>query len=259
MRIALIVVPYDSARRGERMGAGPLRLLDAGLEERLARAGHTVTVQVVEAPPTSWRAEIRTAFDLAASVADRVRAAAADGSHPLVLSGNCGPAALGCLAGLSAPPEVFWFDAHGDFNTPETTVGGFLDGMALATAAGRCWRRLTAALPGFEPVPDESITLIGARDLDPLEAEALQQSAVRRVSVAALRRHLPEAIRADRRAEQPAYLHLDLDVLDPREGRINSYAAPDGLTVCRHRVGGRRDQWGGAAPSRFAHGVRSRK
>ena len=231
MRIALIAVPYDSARRGERMGAGPARLLDAGLEQRLTQAGHHVTVQVVEAPSTSWRAEIRTAFDLAAAVADRVRAAVADGARPLVLSGNCGPAAHGCLAGLASPAQVFWFDAHGDFNTPETTVGGFLDGMSLATAAGRCWRQLTAALPGFDPVPEESITLIGARDLDPLEADALRQSAVRQVSVAGLRRELPEALRANRRAAGSAYLHLDLDVLDPREGRINSYAAPGGLNT----------------------------
>ncbi len=188
-----------------------------------------MTVQVVDAPPTSWRAEIRTAFDLAAAVAPIVRAAVADGARPLVLSGNCGPAAHGCLAGLSSGTEIFWFDAHGDFNTPETTVGGFLDGMSLATAAGRCWKQLTAALPGFEPVPEDSITLIGARDLDPLEAEALRQSAVRQVSVGGLRRELPAAL-GSRRADR-AYLHLDLDVLDPLEGRINSYAAPNGLTT----------------------------
>ena len=30
-----------------------------------------------------------------------------------------------------------WLDAHGDFNTPETTPSGFLGGMCLAAACGR--------------------------------------------------------------------------------------------------------------------------
>jgi hypothetical protein len=34
--------------------------------------------------------------------------------------------AIGTLGGLSpAPCATFWFDAHGDCNTPETTTTGF--------------------------------------------------------------------------------------------------------------------------------------
>jgi arginase len=228
MRVEVIAVPYDSARRGERMGAGPEHLLRAGLEDHLTRAGHSVWVRMLEAPADHWRAEIRTAFDLARAVSGAVSEALADGAFPLVLSGNCGPAALGCLSALRRP-SVFWFDAHGDFNTPETTIGGFLDGMALATVAGRCWHQLAAALPGFHPVPERSIALIGARDLDPLEAALLERSAIRRIAGARLRRDLPTVLAASE-ASAPTYLHLDLDVLDPREARVNPYAAPDGLS-----------------------------
>ncbi|HJR63622.1 MAG TPA: arginase family protein [Gemmatimonadaceae bacterium] len=229
MNVQLIAVPYDSARRGERMGAGP-ELLQGALVRQLEREGHAAGVRVLEAPTDSWRAEIRTAFDLARGVAWAVEETIADGGFPLVLSGNCGPAALGCVSALGHAPLVFWFDAHGDFNTPDTTMGGFLDGMAMAAMTGRCWPQLTAGIPGFSPLPEENVTLIGARDLDPLEATALEQSRVGRVSVGELRQALPAAIPAATARPSPAYLHLDLDVLDPGEGRVNPYQAPNGLT-----------------------------
>ncbi len=229
MRVALILIPYDSGRRGERLGAGPLRLLDAGLERRLSAAGHHVWVHIAEPPADLWRAEIGTAFALARAVAELVRQAAADGSFPVVLSGNCGPAAHGAVAGLGGAPAVVWFDAHGDFNTPETTVGGFLDGMSLATLSGRCWSGLAAGVPGFRPVPEAAVALVGARDLDPLETESLAASGIRRVAAGSVRAELPAALAALRRVRTGAYLHLDLDVLDPSEGRANPYAAPGGL------------------------------
>jgi arginase len=231
MRIQLIAVPYDSGRRGERMGAGPERLLDAGLERRLAHAGHELQVRVIDVPGGTWPAEIRMGFELAGRVSLAVRAAFDAGAFPLVLSGNCGPAALGCVAGLRGRSRVFWFDAHGDFNTPETTVGGFLDGMALATLTGRCWRQLAAGIPGFEPVEENLVTLIGARDLDPLEAEALESSAIRRFTIADVRARLAGLFTGPDLASTPAYLHFDLDVLDPAEGPINCYAAPGGLSL----------------------------
>lgn len=231
MQVQLIAVPYDSGRRGEPMGAGPERLLHAGLVSRLAHAGHHVQVRTIEAPADAWRSEIRTTFDLATGVSRAVTDAIGGGRFPLVLSGNCGPAALGCVAGMGAAPAVFWFDAHGDFNTPDTTIGGFLDGMAMATLTGRCWPTLAAAIPGFAPVAEKSVILLGARDLDPLEAAALDASAVRVVPPAELRIRLPAAIEDLRTGVSgPVYLHLDLDVMDPSEGPVNCYAAPGGLS-----------------------------
>jgi arginase len=230
MRVHLIAVPYDSGRRGERMGAGPEHLLESGLGSRLHEAGHEAQVRMVEAPADGWRAEIGTAFALARGVAAEVREAAAAGAFPLVLSGNCTPAALGCVSGLSGSPAVFWFDAHGDFNTPDTTIGGFLDGMALATVTGRCWPQLAGGIPGFAPVDEEAVALLGTRDLDPLEAAALARSPVRRVAPDEIRRRLPAVLGEMGLAGRPTYLHLDLDVLDPAEGRVNAFAAADGLS-----------------------------
>src|SRR5687767_1204236 len=146
------------------MGAGPESLAKP-VRAKLESLGHSVRTTTIEAPATSWRAEIRTAFDLAAQVSRAVRAASASQAFPLILTGNCG-AALGVVAGLGGTPPVLWFDAHGDFNTPETTIGGFLDGMSLATLTGQCWTQLAKTIPDFEPVPENRVWLLGVRDLD---------------------------------------------------------------------------------------------
>lgn len=232
MEIHLISVPYDTARRAERMGAGPDRLLGSGAAERLRSRGHGVRVEEIALPDDHFPAEIRTAFELQRAVAVSVRRATAGGSLPIVLAGNCNAAALGTLAGLRARQiGVLWFDSHGDFNTPETTIGGFLDGMALSMATGRCWTQLLEALPGFEPVALANVLLLGARDLDPLEASLLTEARVTLLHPVEEARLAP-ALERMRQRVRDVYVHIDLDVLDPAtHGRANTFAAPDGLTV----------------------------
>ncbi|MDQ3950494.1 MAG: arginase family protein [Gemmatimonadota bacterium] len=233
MDIHLLSVPYDTARRGERMGAGPDRLLESGAAVRLREHGHRVRVAEIAPPAGTFPAEIRTAFELQREVAAAVRGAVAEGALPVVLAGNCNAAALGTLAGLrERPVGVLWFDSHGDFNTPETTGSGFLDGMALAMATGRCWTQLLARLPGFEPVAPANVVLIGARDLDPIEASLLAESPVALIRPADVDTGLAPALDALRGRVRDVYVHIDLDVLDPAShGRANGLAAPDGLGV----------------------------
>jgi arginase len=253
MDIHLLHVPYDTARRGERMGAGPGHLLAAGAAERLRSRGHVVRVEEIALPDDEFPAEIRTAFDLQRAVAVGVRRAVAAGSLPIVLAGNCNVAALGILAGLRARNVgLLWFDSHGDFNTPETTIGGFLDGMALAMATGRCWVQLLERLPGFEPVALANVLLIGARDLDPLEASLLAESRVTLLQPADVDAGLASALDRLGQRVRDVYLHIDLDVLDPaKHGRANALAAPNGLMVDQIvsalRVAARRFRVRGAA------------
>jgi arginase len=229
MRIRILAVPYDTARRGWRMGAGPEHLLANGFPARLEAAGHSVDVTIVE-PHRDAPAEIATAFDLMARLSDAVRAAVRDGAFPMVLSGNCN-SAIGTLSGL-APRErsVFWFDAHGDANTPETTTTGFLDGTGLAAAMGWCWRGLTKQVPGFQPVSAKRVMLLGARDLDPEEKALLDDADVKQLSpIEIVAGRLAPALAAT--PDGAAYVHCDLDVLDPSEGRANPFLTPDGLSV----------------------------
>jgi arginase len=229
MRIQILAVPYDTARRGWRMGAGPGHLLANGLPARLEAAGHSVGVAMIE-PRRDAPAEIATAFDLMARVSDAVRAAVQEGAFPLVLSGNCN-SAVGTLSGLT-PRErsIFWFDAHGDSNTPETTTTGFFDGTGLAAAMGWCWRGLTAQVPGFQPVSPAGVLLLGARDVDPEEQSLLDRAAVRQLSPSAIAAGGLDSTGAAV-TDGAAYVHCDLDVIDPSEGQANPFPTPGGLSV----------------------------
>jgi arginase len=227
----LIAVPYDSGVRGWRMGAGPDRLLDSGLEASLRAAGHAVSTEHVELPAGASTAEIAAAFTLAAQLAGRVRAARAEGALPIVLAGNCA-SAIGTLSGLDdAAPAVIWLDAHADLNTPDTTRSGFLDGMALAIATGRCWGAMAAAVPGFRPIPDANVCLVGTRDLDPAEIDLLDASGIGAVHPHYAFLHLAAALDLVRTNAETAYLHIDLDVLDPEEGRVNQFGVPGGFLL----------------------------
>ncbi|MGH7703202.1 MAG: arginase family protein [Gemmatimonadales bacterium] len=232
MNIQILLVPYDTARRGWRAGLGPERLLQAGLVAHLLRQGHLVSdVQVIEDDPAEPPAEIRTAFELHRRLAPAVRAARAAGRFPLVLSGNCN-SSVGTLSGLS--PErraIFWFDAHGDLNTPDTTETGFLDGTGLATNLGWCWHQVAASVAGFSPVGPETTFLLGARDLDPLELALLERVAIPIIPVAHIPERLPDLLARAPLDDTLGYVHFDVDVLDPGVGKPNRLPVPNGLTV----------------------------
>ena len=231
MDVHIFIVPYDSALRGVRMGAGPEHLLNAGLEDHFRRGGHRVRVGSIEPRAGSFRAEIGTAFELNRILAEQVRSTLTRGEFPVVLSGNCN-SAIGTLTGLgSTGTGVLWFDSHGDFNTPETTTSGFFDGMALTTLTGRCWTQLAAAIPGFKPIDERNVLLLGARDFDPLEDDLLQASEVTRLSPEQVRCDLESALEKLATRVGDAYIHIDLDVLDPSQGIANDLQAPDGLAL----------------------------
>jgi arginase len=232
MDIQLLLVPYDSGQRGWRCGAGPEHLVRAGLAAHLQCQGHVVTaIHIIEDDPAYPPAEIRTAFELVRRLATAVRAARTAGQFPLVLSGNCNTA-VGTLSGLTpAHRATFWFDAHADCNTPETTRSGFLDGMALAMTMGLCWHQLEATVPGFQPVAAEATFLLGARDLDPPEAALLQASTITAIPVGEIPQGLAGVLGKAPLADTLAYLHLDVDVLDPAVGHANYLPAPNGLSV----------------------------
>ena len=218
------------------MGAGPGHLWNNGLPRVLRsenRASLTFVDVVAETDPP---AEVAVAFELDRLVSEQVWEAVAGGEFPLVLSGNCNTC-VGTISG-AGPRDlgVVWFDAHGEFNTPETTTSGFLDGMGLAIAVGRCWKAMAAGVPGFRPLPEDSVVMAGVRDTDPAERERLGAAGVAVVGADAIgergSRALAEALDDLRTRVGRVYVHLDLDVLDPNQvGRANGYAPEGGLTA----------------------------
>lgn len=231
MEIQIIQVPYESGHRNFRMGNGPAHIVSRGLKRPGRPAIHIDEVVVDDHVPQ----EVSTTFQVAHALAARVREAVNYGRFPVVLAGSC-MTALGTLAGLNEPAGVLWLDAHGDLNTPESTLSGFLDGMALATITGRCWSNLLSTFPGFEPVADRQVILLGARDFDPPERQLLEMSAITLIETPQLRQTsvesaLQPALERVRQLTPRIYLHIDLDVLDVSEARVNHFSSSGGLTL----------------------------
>ena len=174
----------------------------------------------------------------AARVIASIAASREKGAFLLLVAGNCS-ATLGTVSGISVNRNLgmIWLDAHGDFHTPETTTSGFLDGMGLATIAGRCWKNMAASVPGFVPMEESCILHIGGRAFEEAEIDSIADSEMQFLTAAQC---LAET--GDSEIEQAlsvlilrgvrdVYVHLDLDVLDPTVARANRYAAPNGFTV----------------------------
>jgi arginase len=138
------------------------------------------------------------------------------------------------LAGIK-PLRVglVYFDAHADFNTPETTMSGMLGGMDVAVAAGLCLERLRLKT-GLDPaLPTRYIVYGGLRDVDPLEQELLDRSDCAYLTVDDMRMMSPEIDRQMERLSRLTdviYIHIDMDVLDPSEVRGHSLNVPLGPT-----------------------------
>lgn len=154
---------------------------------------------------------------VAGIVADAVR----NGARPVVYSGDC-TTSLGIVTGLQragVDPTIVWFDAHGDVQTLETTSSGYVGGMPLRVLVGY-HPELIAAPLGLRPIPEQDVLLVDARDLDPPEAEYLSRSAIAVRTVS--------EITVDSLPDGPIYLHLDLDVVNPRDLPGLRFPAPGG-------------------------------
>jgi arginase len=144
------------------------------------------------------------------------------GDRPISLAGDC-CSVIAIVAGLQRSgiaPRLLWLDAHGDFNTPETSPSGFLGGMPLAMLVGRGDQTAMQRL-GVRPLPETDIVLCDARDLDPEERRALDGSAVVRLSSI-------DRLQALELADRPLHVHLDVDIINPLDAPAMAYATDGG-------------------------------
>jgi arginase len=245
MHVDVIGVPLDfgSGRRGVDMGPSAIRY--AGLQPALEALGHAVTdrgnVHVPLLEMCHVGDERLRYLDCITAVArrlvDRVSSSTQAGHFPLILGGDHS-LALGSIHGAARSKRlgVIWIDAHGDFNTAETTPSGNVHGMPLAALCGYGDARLTSLGRGLARAVDpSSVALIGVRQLDPGERDLLRQAGVTVLAMeqidriglyAAVRR----AIDIASNGVDGIYLSLDLDVLDPVAAPGVGTAVDGGLT-----------------------------
>ena len=215
------------------MGRGPLHLVDHGAADQIRELGIEVENTVIE-PDDPFYREISTTFELLNAIARHTQSASAEGSFPLILAGNCN-STVGAISGLrSRKLGLIWFDAHADFNTPETSTTGFLDGMGLSMSTGRCWKPMLAQVPGFQTLADNQILLVGARDCDRAEIKLLEEADIRMIAWEEVRalgvKNAFESALADLCSRVGhVYVHIDMDVHDATYAPANHYESLGGL------------------------------
>lgn len=160
------------------------------------------------------------------------------GERILVVGGDCGhvPGIVSGLQqahGADARIGLVWFDAHGDFNTPRTTLSGMLGGMPVAVAAGLAWPNWRELAGQPAPLPTDRIVMVDVRNLDPPEAALIHAT---EIVIAAPAPGFPgadlaEAIDALAARCDYLYLHIDADILDERYVPNHGTKEPNGPSM----------------------------
>ncbi len=242
-RVALVKMPYSGARNVAELSGGPGYLEQGGLIELLRgmnvelREAATVALDPEQADDYGeWHRMAMASGNYGEYVADNER----NGWLTVGLLSNC-TSLLGTLSGLQhsgdgdVPRKIamVFIDAHGDFNTPESTLSGMLGGMPVAVSAGLCLRNLRLEA-GLDPaLPTNRIVLGAARDLDPLEQVLIEESDIVQVSTDDFRQISPHLLAQMERLSEISdliYIHVDMDVLDPTEVPGHPLTVPDGPT-----------------------------
>lgn len=241
MRIDLVSIPYRYDHHLDGSGRGPRVLLEHGLVARLT--GRNVQIGVIRESvlADSERMDGSTAVRigrLGSHTADHVATGLRESGAVLVLAGD-DTAMVGVVSGLQqlhgagAKIGVIWFDAHGDFNTPETSTSGILGGMPVAIMAGLAGPLWRGAAGLTAPIPTDRIVIAGVRMLDERERQLLQSTNVSVVSAseALSGSLLPQAVNRLQRDCDVLYVHIDLDVLDPSLVPSSATPEPEGLSI----------------------------
>jgi arginase len=174
----------------------------------------------------NWSEDLDDCRSCLLDTAQHVEDALNAGTPPVVLHSQCTVAlsTLPVIARIRPDVRFLWLDAHGDYNTPETTESGYLGGMPLAGVCGEWDAGLEA---GF--IDPERVVLAGARDFDEAERKLVDASGMTLVEGREVIDRLPEVL-----GDDPVFIHLDLDVLDEDELPV-SFPTPGGLEIAELR------------------------
>lgn len=223
--IELIVSQGRIADRAPRMIEGAARTA-AALQTRYDARPRVVGNPAAHAKD-DWRVSLPQASETLTALQAAIRQSISVNPLTFMLSNTCSASLATLPVVAEAYPDivVLWIDAHGDFNTPETTDSGYLGGMALSGPCG-LWDSGFGA--GLNPA---QVVLLGARDIDKPERELLNAAGVRII----LPPHVTPETVLDIIHNCPVWIHIDWDVLEP--GYLPAdYSVPDGLIPAQIRA-----------------------
>ena len=241
IKVDVIKNPYGGSRNVPELSTNPDYIHAAGLERLIGEWGGELIRPVQDIRLSSEQQRQYGAWNRMAlanaNFAEVVREGLQDNLITVGLEANCNDL-LGMLAGLKYDSDgnarrvgLVFYDSHGDFNIPETTLSGMLGGMPVAVAAGHALHNLRKTTGLAEPLPMSDIMWGGVRDLDPLEADRFREFEVRQVSVRDIREisdNFREQFAALADEVDVVYVHVDMDVLEPDEVPGHGLTVPDG-------------------------------
>ncbi len=230
MNITIITQPYNEEGKGIGGGAGPSKLLEDGLFKRLKSHGHIIN-DCIEVSMTKSDEEQYGKWNRVALANSYLAKESSQeiykGNFVLGLFANCN-SVLGLLAGMqknrkseSMPHRVglVWIDAHGDYNTPESSPSGMLGGMPVAIAAGKCLTNIRKVSGLKYPLQAPDIVMMGLRDLDEEEKVLIKNDSIVIIdekSMLEVDEDLKSAMEYLVQREDKIYVHVDLDILNPK-------------------------------------------
>jgi arginase len=221
-----------AGRRGVDMGPSAIRI--AGIGERLRELGHKVAdegdisirtqeEQRIRDPKAKYLPEITRAVAVLARKVERVMKA---GQFPLILGGDHS-IAIGSIGGVAAYAAakkkklgVLWIDAHGDYNTPETSPSGNVHGMPLAVCTGLGPKPLMHIGGLNRMVDPRNVAIIGLRNVDRGERANLHKKGISIFTMEEVDKHGIHKVMKQaflKVVKNVDYLHVsfDLDSVDP--------------------------------------------
>ena len=240
--IHIIGIPMDLGQKHRGVDMGPVAIRYAGLAGVLQGLGYqTKDAGNINIPGHYTLADTRLSQRIipirkaCATVYTMGRDALRNDETPIFLGGDHS-AAIGSIGGIThdAPCGLIWVDAHGDFNTPETSNTGNIHGMSLAILLGNGPRKLVDVGRKGPKVTPEDVILIGVRDLDPQEKDRIRNSGcsvytMRDIDERGMHGVLREAFGKISHLAK-IHLSLDMDAIDPGEAPGVGTPSPGGLT-----------------------------
>lgn len=241
--VALIGVPADLGANRRGVSLGPQAARFAGLSDTLtalgvevADWGNLIVGDGGAEEGTPSMKHIEAIATMNETLAQMVKRALAQSLIPLVIGGDHS-LSIGSIAGAAMQRDnmgIIWFDAHGDYNSPETTPSGNIHGMSLAVSHGVGDPRLVNCGAPGPKIAEKNTVLVGVRDLDALEKKRLRSTemtifTMKDIDQLGMKEIVSRSVQIAGQGGGGIHVSFDLDVLDPAEAPGVSTPVPGGI------------------------------
>lgn len=170
------------------------------------------------------------------ALATKVNQSVKNGMIPVSIGGDHS-IAMGSISGVTREQEVgvLWVDAHGDMNTPETTITGNIHGMPLAAVQGYGNSKLVNLFYEGKKVNSDHVVIFGVRSLDYREKLFVEQCGIKvfyykDIIENGFEKEFTKAIDYLEKRIDKIHMSFDLDVIDPKLLPGVSIPVESGLT-----------------------------